>query len=60
MADPELSGDVTGPDPIVGQLYYPLSDHVGQGTAVHENSAKLVHSTMTCKTETDFVTAEQG
>ena len=38
MADPELSGDVAGPDPLVGHVNDPLSHHVGQGPSVYEHA----------------------
>lgn len=28
VADPQLPGDVTGSDTLVGQLYYPLPHHI--------------------------------
>ncbi|GIY47078.1 hypothetical protein CEXT_750591 [Caerostris extrusa] len=52
VGDPELPADVAGPDPLVGQLHYPLPDHVRQGPAVHEHAAQLVHAAVACKTNT--------
>ena len=46
VTDPQLSGDVTRPDPLVGQLDYPLPDDVRQGSAVHKHPAELVHPAM--------------
>ena len=42
MADPKLSGDVTGPDSQLGQLYDPDPDVVGKGTTVDKHPAQLV------------------
>ncbi|TNN83773.1 hypothetical protein EYF80_005949 [Liparis tanakae] len=44
VADPQLSGDVAGPDALVGQLHYPLPHHVREGSAVHKHPAELVHT----------------
>lgn len=46
VTDPQLPGDVTGPDSLVGQLHYPLSDHVREGSAVHKHAAELVHTSV--------------
>ena len=48
MRDPELPGDVTRSDPLMGKLYNPLTNHVGERTTVHKHPAKLVHASMTC------------
>ena len=48
MGDPELPGDVTRSDPLMGKLYNPLTNHVGERTTVHKHPAKLVHASMTC------------
>lgn len=47
MRDPELAGDITRPDPLVGQFHDPLPDHVGQGTAIDEHPSQLIHAAMT-------------
>ena len=47
MGDPELPGDVAGPDPLVGQLHYPLPHHVRQGTTVHKHPSQLVNARLT-------------
>ena len=46
MADPELSADVAGPDPVVSELHYPLSYDVGERASVDKNTliAKCVTS----------------
>ena len=48
MRDPELPGDVTRSDPLMGKLYNPLTNHVWERTTVHKHPAKLVHASMTC------------
>ena len=48
MRDPELPGDVTRSDPLMGKLYNPLTNHIGERTTVHKHTAKLVHASMTC------------
>jgi len=44
MRDPQLPGDVTWPDAIVGQLDNSLTHHVRQGTPVYKDAAQLVHT----------------
>ncbi len=46
MRDPELSGDVTGPDAELGELDDAYSNVVGQRPPVHEHPTKLVHLTI--------------
>lgn len=43
MRDAELPADVARPDAQLGQLYYPESDGIGQGSSVHKNTSQLVH-----------------
>ena len=47
MRDPELPGDVTRSDPLMGKLYNPLTNHVWERTTVHKHPAKLIHASMT-------------
>lgn len=47
MGDPELAGDDARPDPVVGHLHDLVADVVGQGSAVDEDSSKLVDSALT-------------
>lgn len=47
MGDPELSGDDTRPDTVMGHLHDFMSDVVGQRSAIYENSSELVHSALT-------------
>lgn len=42
MGDTQLPGDDARTDPVVGHLYYLVSDVVGQRTAVDEDSSELV------------------
>ena len=51
MGDSELSGDVTRPDSLMGQLHNTLPHHIRQGTAIDKDSSKLIHSTMTWNDE---------
>ena len=53
MRDPQLPGDVAGPDPVVSEFHDPLPDDVGQRSAVDENAAKLVDAAVTWKQEGD-------
>ena len=46
MADSELSGDVTRPNPLVRELYDSLPHHVWEGPAVYEHAPQLVHPTV--------------
>ena len=46
MADSELSGDVTRPNPLVCELYDSLSYHVWEWPAVYEHAPELIHPTM--------------
>ncbi len=48
MRHPELPRDVAGPHPVVRQLHDPLPDDVGQGAAVDEHPAQLVHAAVAC------------
>lgn len=48
VADPQLSGDVAGPDALVGQLHDPLPHHVREGSAVHKHPAELIHTAVPC------------
>ena len=48
MGDSELSGDVAGPDAVVGQFDDPLADDIGQWPSVDKDAAELVDSAMTC------------
>lgn len=48
MADPQLAWDVTGPNPLMGEFYYSLSDYIWEGPAIYKHSPELVHSTMSC------------
>ena len=48
MRHPELPRDVAGPHPVVRQLHDPLPDDVGQGAAVDEHPAQLVHTAVAC------------
>lgn len=47
VGDPELSGDDTRPDAVVGHLHDFMSDVVGQRSAINENSSELVHTALT-------------
>lgn len=49
MRDAELSRDVTGSNSIMRQLHNPLSDHIGQWSAIHKHSTELIHASMTWK-----------
>ena len=42
MGYPELSGDVAGPDPELGELNDPDPDVVGEGSAIDEHSSELI------------------
>ena len=42
MADPQLSGDVAGPDALVGELHDALPHHVGERPPVDKDPAQLV------------------
>lgn len=46
VGDPELSGDDTRPDAVVGHLHDFMSDVVGQRSAIYKNSSELVHSAL--------------
>lgn len=46
MGDPQLPGDVTRSDAVVGQLHYSLPDDVRQRPPVHKHAAQLVHTTV--------------
>lgn len=46
MRDAQLTRDDTGPDSSGGHLYNFQADVVGQGAAVYEDAAKLVHPTL--------------
>lgn len=37
MGDTQLAGDDTGPDAVVGHLYYLVADVVGQGSPIDED-----------------------
>lgn len=47
VGDPELSGDDTRPNAVVGHLHDFMSDMIGQRSAVYENPSELVHSALT-------------
>ena len=47
MRDPELSWDVAGSDPVVGQLDDPLPDDVGKRSTVDEDAPQLIHTAVT-------------
>lgn len=51
VAHAQLARDVAGPDALVGQLHYPLPDHVREGPAVHKHAPELIHPAMPCETE---------
>lgn len=46
MGHPELAGDDTGSNAMVGHLHYLMSDVVGKRPAVDEHTAELVHSAL--------------
>jgi len=46
VTDPELSGDVAGPDAQLGQLDDPDTYVVGQGTTVDKHPTELVNFTV--------------
>lgn len=48
MRDPQLTGDITRANSVVGELHYPLADDVREGSAVDEHSAQLVDPSVTC------------
>jgi len=48
VRDTQLSWDVARPDSLVSHLDDPLTDNVWQWSPVDEDSAELVHSTVTC------------
>jgi len=48
VRDPELPGDVAGPDPVVSELDDPLPDDVGKRSAVDEDAAELIDAAVTC------------
>lgn len=43
MRNPQLSADVARADAVVRELHNLPSDHLGQGTAVDEETAELVN-----------------
>lgn len=45
--DPQLSGDHTGSDAVMGHFHYFVSNMIWQWPSVDENSTELVHSTLT-------------
>lgn len=47
VGDPELPGDDTRPDAVVGHLHDFMSDVVRQRSAIDENSSELVHTALT-------------
>lgn len=51
MADAELPGDVTRPDPLVGELHDPLANDIWEGAAVHKNTPQLIHASMSWNTQ---------
>jgi len=51
MTDAKLSWYITWTYAIVCQLDDSLSYNIGQGSAIHKNSTKLIHSTMACNYE---------
>lgn len=42
MGDTQLAGDDTGPDAMVGHLYYLVTDVVRKGSPVDEDPTKLI------------------
>lgn len=46
VADAELPGDVTRPDPLVGELHDPLANDIGERAAVHKDTPQLIHASM--------------
>lgn len=42
MGDTQLAGDDTGPDAVVGHLYYLVADVIGQGSPIDEDPTKLI------------------
>lgn len=51
VADAELPGDVTRPDPLVGELHDPLANDIWERAAVHKNTPQLVHASMSWNTQ---------
>lgn len=51
VTDSQLAGNVAGPNALVGQLYYSLSNYIWEGPAIYKHTSKLVHSAMPYKRE---------
>ena len=47
--DSELSGNITRSDSVMCQLHNPLSDDVGEGSAVDKHAAQLIDTAVTWK-----------
>ena len=60
VADQELPGDVTGPDPHEGQLHYPPPDILGQGPTIDKHPAQLVNTRLACNTKSGSLSLMDG